>query len=161
MTSVEARRFLFIPTQTDWTAFFDNGHQGTDAFAPISYLAKEIGCVGVRATDALPGRTQGGTVFELYSAEDTDWLNVVRSISAAPTDGQWAFTASGTTLSFETIEFYAKRRIKDRFNSEILKQYLEELAIDAFNPDFYAKEGFLVEKVGTFAPAMQLFGLAN
>ena len=161
LTSVEARRFLFIPTQTDWTAFFDNGHQGTDAFAPISYLAKEIGCVGVRATDALPGRTQGGTVFELYSPEDTDWLNVVRSISAAPTDGRWAFSASGTALSFETIEFYAKKRIKDRFNSGILKQYLEELAIDAFNPDFYAKEGFLIEKVGTCAPAMQLFGLAD
>lgn len=161
LTSVECRRFLFIPTHAGWTAFVDNGHQGTDAFAPISYLAKKIGCAGVRATDALPGRTQGGTVFELYSPQDTDWLNVVRSISAAPTDGRWAFNASGTKLSFEKPEFYARPKIKDRFDSEILKQYLGELGIEAFYPGFYSEEGFVIEKVGTSAPSMQLFDLSG
>lgn len=161
LTSVERRRFLFIPTHSEWTAFVDNGHQGTDAFAPISYLTKKIGCAGVRATDALPGRTQGGTVFELYSPEDTDWLNIERGISAIPTDGRWAFSASGPMLPFEKPEFYTRRQIKDRFDSEILKQYLGDLGIDAFNPSFYFDEGFLVEKVGTSAPAMQLFDLAG
>ncbi|PTS79862.1 hypothetical protein DBR17_11465 [Sphingomonas sp. HMWF008] len=161
LTSVECRRFLFIPTHSEWTAFVDNGHQGTDAFATISYLAKKIECVGLRATDALPGRTQGGTVFELYRPEDTDWLNIERAISAIPTDGRWAFSASGAMLSFERPEFYARRRIKDRFDSEILKQYLGDLGIDAFNPSFYVDEGFLVEKVGTNAPNMQLFDLGD
>lgn len=159
LTSVESRRFAFIPTHSEWTAFVDNGHHGTDAFAPISYLAKKIGCTGVRATDALPGLTQGGTIFEMYSPEDTDWLNIERTISAIPTDGRWAFSASGSMLSFEKAEFYERRRIKDRFDSEILKQYLGEIGIDAFNTSFYTEESVIVEKVGTNAPDMQLFDL--
>lgn len=29
LTSVERRRHLFVPTVSPWTAYFDNGHQGT------------------------------------------------------------------------------------------------------------------------------------
>jgi hypothetical protein len=91
LTSVERRRFLFVPTNSDWTAFVDNGHQGTDAFSQISHLALAIGCAGIRATDAGPGATQGGTVFEAYGPEATDGLNTERAIYAAPNDGRWSF----------------------------------------------------------------------
>jgi hypothetical protein len=161
LTNVERRRFLFFPTRSDWTAFVDNGHQGTDAFAHISYLTKSIGCTGVRATDAKSGATQGGTLFEMYGPKDTDFLNIERTISAVPTDGRWAFSADGTMLSFEKPEFYERRRVKDRFNSKILKQYLGELGIQAFDPNFYTGPGFVVEKTGTSAPTMQLFHLAG
>ncbi|OYX48292.1 MAG: hypothetical protein B7Y97_11365 [Sphingomonas sp. 32-66-10] len=63
-------------------------------------------------------------------------------------------------LFFEKPDYYARRRIRDRFDTKILKQYLEALGIDAFNPNFYLNEGHLVEKVGPSAPAMQLFDLA-
>ena len=161
LTSVERRRFLFMATRSEWTAFVDNGHQGTDAFPPVSYLAQAIGCRGVRATDAASGRTQGGTIFELYGPQDTGWLNIERSISAIRTDGRWAFSASGTALVFEKPEFYARRRIKDRFDTGVLKTYLAALGIDAFDPAFYADEGRLIEKVGATAPGMQLFGVAG
>lgn len=161
LTSVERRRFLFMATQSEWTAFVDNGHQGTDAFAPVSYLAKAIGCPGVRATDAAAGRMQGGTIFELYGPQDTGWLNIERSISAIPTDGRWAFSASGTALAFEKPEFNARRRIKDRFDTGVLTAYLAALGIHAFDPAFYADEGRLIEKVGAAAPGMQLFGMAD
>jgi hypothetical protein len=39
LTSVEARRFLFVPTRSEWTAFLDNDHQATDVFSPLSFLA--------------------------------------------------------------------------------------------------------------------------
>ena len=48
LTSVERRRFLFTPTASSWTAFFDNGHQSTDAFSPLSYLARTVGCQALR-----------------------------------------------------------------------------------------------------------------
>lgn len=159
LTSVERRRFLFVPTNSDWTAFVDNGHQGTDAFSQISHLALTIGCVGIRATDASPGATQGGTVFEAYGAEATDWLNTERAIYAAPNDGRWSFGMSGAAFPFENSAFYERMRIKDRFDSEILKQYLGELGIWAFDPDFYGHEGTLIEKSGACAPNMQLFHL--
>src|SRR5262245_16759642 len=44
LTSVEARLFLFLPTKSGWTAFFDNRHQGTDAVPIVSYLAKSMKC---------------------------------------------------------------------------------------------------------------------
>src|SRR5262245_28318856 len=40
LTSVERRRYLFVPTRSAWTAFLDNGHQGTDVFSPLSFLAR-------------------------------------------------------------------------------------------------------------------------
>src|SRR5438105_4063120 len=48
LTSVERRRFLFVPSQSKWTACLDNGWQGNDPSA-VSYLATEIGCRGIRA----------------------------------------------------------------------------------------------------------------
>src|SRR5688572_16192548 len=42
LTSVECRRFLFVPTDSRWTAFFDNGYRGTSAMSTVSYLAKQM-----------------------------------------------------------------------------------------------------------------------
>lgn len=161
LTSVERRRFLFVSTNSDWTAFIDNGHHGTDAFPPISYLAQTIGCAGIRATDARPGTTQGGTIFEMYGHELTDWLNIERAIYAVPTDGRWSFGVSGTMLPFENPELYERKRIKDRFNSDMLNQYLREIGVLAFDAEFYRNEGTLVEKIGVSAPGMQIFDLAG
>src|SRR5438128_9081988 len=44
LTSVERRRFLFMPTLGNWTAFLDNGYQGADVFPPLSYLAQILKC---------------------------------------------------------------------------------------------------------------------
>src|SRR6188768_3186725 len=40
LTSVERRKFLFVPTVSRWSAYFDNGFQGADAASVVSYLAK-------------------------------------------------------------------------------------------------------------------------
>src|SRR4051812_24818741 len=50
LTTVERRRMLFVQTTADWTAFFDNGLQGTDVFSAVSYLCQQIKCKGVKAT---------------------------------------------------------------------------------------------------------------
>ena len=161
LTSVERRRFIFLATHSEWTAFVDNGHHGTDAFAPISYLSQTIGCAGVRATDAPSGQNQGGTVFELYSPENTDWLNLERAVSVTFANGRWEFHESGTALPFESPELYRSKLIKDRFDTEMLKQYLGALGVDAFNPEYYTEKGHFIEKMGASAPTMQLFDLAG
>jgi hypothetical protein len=48
LVSVVHTRWLFVPTQSRWTAYFDNGWRGTDAFGAMSYMAKELKCRGIQ-----------------------------------------------------------------------------------------------------------------
>ena len=58
LTSIEARRYLFVPTASPWTAYFDNGWRGTDAVSAMSYLAGRISCRGLRVV-AIPDAVSG------------------------------------------------------------------------------------------------------
>src|SRR4051794_4836957 len=40
-------RYVWVPTSSQWTAYFDNFVNGTDSFGPVSYLAQQLGCRGV------------------------------------------------------------------------------------------------------------------
>ncbi len=166
LTSVERRRFLFIPTRSEWTAFVDNGHEGTDAYAQISYLAERIGCDGVRATwvpEDRPGQWPA-TVLELYGPHKTTFLNTVRSIAASFDGSKWSFSADGEVQPFEDVARYKERAIKKRFDGAMLEDYLQHLGIAAFDEAFYAPSGhatIFIEKVGPIAPAACEFGLKN
>lgn len=77
---------------------------------------------------------------ELYrlriSAPDSEWYvcsmtyykhgKELRTIQALKDDSRWEFYQRGEVLEFEKIEYYQKRRIKDRFNRAILYEYLNE-----------------------------------
>ena len=66
LTSVEARRFLFLPTASPWTTYFDNGHRSSDAFPPMSELAQTIGCRAIRCT-YIPENSPTGDFAAPYS----------------------------------------------------------------------------------------------
>ncbi|MGI4831347.1 MAG: hypothetical protein ACRYFU_24680 [Janthinobacterium lividum] len=162
LTSVERRRFLFIPTASSWTAFFDNGHQSTDAFSPLSYLARTIGCQALRVfyiPDGTFVSKHPARLFELYGPDKTDWLNVIRSVGAI-SDKRWVFHATGAVQSFEQTDRYALKTVKDRFTPEMLDQYLRALGIRAFQEDFYlSTQAILLSKQGPVAPNLREFGL--
>jgi hypothetical protein len=172
LTSVERRRVLFLPTNSAWTAYIDNGWQGTDAYSPVSYLCRVIACRGLRAV-SVPDTFQktangahgryGATIFELYAptTEGCSFLNTQRSIFAANDGGPWKFSADGQPLEFEDLKQYAVSRIKDRFTPEMLDRYLRALGISFFSPDFYEvpKPAHLVSKEGPSAPAMKTYSL--
>jgi|SaaInlStandDraft_4_1057021.scaffolds.fasta_scaffold303884_1 hypothetical protein len=81
--------------------------------------------------------------------------------------GRWSFDTYGEPYDFEEIERYEARRIRDRFNSELLDSYLKQFGISAFDENFYQTPkcgGYLVEVEGplmagfkeyTFAEARQ------
>jgi hypothetical protein len=166
LTSVERRRYLFIPTRSNWTAFFDNGHQGTDAFSHISYLAEKLACEGIRVTFISDSQSEQypATILEIFGPNKTDFLNRVRSISVAFDGRRWVFSAEGAVQPFEDIQRYTDRVMKNRFTSEMLEAYLEHLEIEAFDERFYGPNGeaaIFVEKVGPIAPAAREFGLAD
>ncbi len=172
LSIVERRRYLFIPTQSGWSAYIDNGAQGTDAVSVTSYLAQQIGCRGLRVTvvpntirrheDTWQGR-YGATVLEIYGPENTYFLNYIRAICALNDGGRWSFDTGGTPLPFEDLERYKARRIKDRFTPEMLHDYLIELGLHPFDENFYLPEGraTLVEMVGPLPPTVRELTLAE
>jgi hypothetical protein len=166
LTSVERRRYLFIPTRSNWTAFLDNGHQGTDVFSPLSYLAEKLSCEAARATHVPEGRGKQypAVVLELYGPNRSEFLNYVRSVAVTYDGRKWAFEAAGETQPFEEVARYSSRLARDRFTPEMLANYLKALGIRAFEQDFYCPEGreaILIEKSGPIAPAAREFQLAD
>lgn len=139
-------RNLFIPTKSKWTAFFDNGLQGTDR-SPVSVLAKRLCCRGIYSTavpHTFPSRITretrgrfGATIMEIFG-QDGEY---VRAINCANDGGKWVFEESGEPYEFEDLELYKARRIRDRFTPEILERYLKNFGIDVFNEDFYLESG--------------------
>lgn len=174
LTSGEARRYLFLPTASTWTAYLDNGSNGTDVFSAVSFLATRIGCRGLRAV-SVPHTIRktptgelgryGATILEVYSPDSTGchFLNIRRSISAANDGGRWRFDANGETLPFERLEWYKARQIRDRFTPEMLDEYLQNFGIQLFSPDFYnvQEPGYLIGKEGPCPVGSKTFSLED
>lgn len=145
LVSVVRSRSLFVPTRSGWVAYFDNGWRGTDAFPPVSYLAKHLGCRGMRVLavpDTMDGASSdlrsryGGLVWEVYGAKPNPILNIVRTLSVVNDDG-WSFDQSGTPFPFEDVASYSAKRKRDRFTFEMLKDYLAHLGVHPFDYRFY------------------------
>lgn len=171
LTSVEARRFLFVPTAGSWVAFLDNGHRGTDATGPMAYLARTVGCRAVRIVTVphhQPRREDGqwrgrygATILDLFGAEVSNHSNTIRSITMMNDGGKWTFEELGEPLPFEDREVYKARRIRDRFPVELLARYLTQLGLEPFDEQFYRAPAVLVEKHGPCAPALREYSLAD
>jgi hypothetical protein len=138
-----------------WTVYFDCGANGTDAVSVVGNLSRLLKCQAVLVTSkpdiryvpgVTPGRS-GHVLWELLGPIETDFLNYVRSVGVTFDEGRWRFDASGTVQDFEDTQAYASRRIRDRFNSEMLERYCQEMGIDVFNPDIYGPECVLFESV--------------
>jgi hypothetical protein len=170
LTSVERRRFVFVPTDSHWTAFFDSGFQGSDAFSALSYLSKVLEVQSCSVTAVLeddqhppPAGRYGALGLEMYEPHDTDFLNYGRTIQLADDDGQWVFTARGTPFPFEDLQQYNKRKVRDRFTLELLADYLHHLGVRAFDEDFYRtspdRPAIFIEKKGPVAPNLREYSL--
>lgn len=135
-------KVLLAPTASAWTAYFDNGWGGTDAFPPMSFLAEELGCRALRVV-AVPhdGRRFAASALEVYGAKQTEWLNVERALSAMNDGGTWRYSELGQPLPFERGERHRARRIRDRFPLALLADYCAELGLRVFDESFYNPDG--------------------
>lgn len=152
-----------------WTAYFDNSLRGTDAVSAIGVLARKLQCQGL-AVSTVPhtvgargvehGR-MGAVQFELFGPLATEFLNYVRTVSVTFDGSRWRFDANGTEQAFEDVEAYRARRVRDRFTSQMLERYCQELGIDVFNPDFYGPESAFIESEVPMAPDGYVMSLAE
>lgn len=139
-------RYLFAPTQSKWSAHFDNFRNGPDVAARLPVLSERIGCRGMRVT-AVPntinektGRGQyGAMILERYEPDRT-----MRSVCAINDGGRWEFGAYGPQLEIEDPSRYKATRVADRFNGSLLVEYLRRLGVNAFDLDFYDASGIAV-----------------
>ena len=169
LTDSETQRHLFIPTRSAWTAYVENGRRGTDAMSAMAYMARTVGCRGLRVV-AVPDTYRkgegryGAVMLEVYGPHRTAWINTVRVVSASNDGGHWVFDLSGEPFPFEKVEQYQARRVRDRFTFDMLKEYLHHLGLSPFEEDFYLPQGapaWLVEKTGTLVLARKEYILAQ
>jgi hypothetical protein len=169
LTTPEPRRDLFIPTRSSWAGYVENARGGTDAASVMAYMARTLGCRGLRVV-AVPNTYRkgkgryGAVMLELYGPHRTAWINTVRAVSASNDGGHWVFDQFGEPFPFEKPEQYQARRVRDRFTFDMLKEYLRHLGLSPFEEEFYMPEGapaWLVEKTGTFVPVQTEYTLAQ
>ncbi|WZH36378.1 MAG: hypothetical protein PIR02_16680 [Microbacterium enclense] len=158
LTGDSTRIVVAATRSTEWSAIFDNLATGGDPVSDIAVLTKALRTDGVlvgyspderETSDGKLGRL-GARVFR-YTEYDPDSQRSIapptRSIYLARQSGsKWLFEAKGEPLSFEDLDAYEQRRVKDRFMPEMLERYCRELGIDPFDEDFYPGPCYLIEK---------------
>jgi hypothetical protein len=135
------RRYAFVATDSAWTAYFDNGWRGTDAFPPMSFLARELGCRALRVV-----ARSDAALLEVYGPDDTEWLNVERTVGSVLDGDRWRFVDEGARLPFEDESQYAARRIRDRFTLATLSEYADGLGIRPLDDEFYVSPAFVLSR---------------
>ena len=152
LTRISALRWLFVPTAGPWTALFSNRIPSPDLSGPLHVLAEYMDIRTVKARgvtdDDRPDSSLGR--YGACSLEVTDGPENRRTIYAMNDGGRWEFADWGEPFDFERPEAYQRRRVRDRFDFELLAEYLENLGIRAFDESFYAPDrvATLVEKTG-------------
>jgi hypothetical protein len=150
-------RYLLVETSSDWTAIFANGLRVNDVASAIGYLPTVLKCRGVEvgyAPDFSKSnrknliRKWGSTLFALYGPTKTDWLNRIRHVQVWNDVDGWTFDEGGEVQPFEEPDVYKKRRIADRFTSEMLERYCKALGIELNRDDFYGRRSCAVRTTG-------------
>jgi hypothetical protein len=146
LTSTVSCRRVFIPTSSQWTAFFDNGARGTNASSVAGHMALLMRCRGLRVT-AVPhtihtksgaenGR-HGALILELFGPEKRSFLNTVRTLSVAHDSDRWVFQTAGEHLAGEDPAEYSRRLVRNRFTFASMKRILNGLGVAPFAEEFY------------------------
>jgi hypothetical protein len=136
-------RELLVATAGEWTALFDCGVQGGDPVSSVGFLCQDLACQGMSVatvphtlgTGLEPLGRYGGVQWQLYGPL-RNFLNYVRGVSVANDDGRWRFDAIGTVQPYERVEVYQARKVRDRFTTELMAAYCEELGVRLFDEYF-------------------------
>src|SRR5262245_36742034 len=137
------KRALWVETKSGWTAYFDNFINGSDPYGPISYISRLLSCRGVTISCCpdIKGQSYGHTRFDLWGQEPVDAFNCTRSVGVTHDGDRWSWDLVGRPLSFEQIETYSRKRIKDRFPPELANQYCLAVGLNPYAESFYGKSG--------------------
>lgn len=134
------QRQLLLQTDSTWTAFFQNGIQGSDPFPAMSVLAENLRVLSMRVCAAPPKAIWPATVWEVYAPPTLGGrppLGIRRIVTAMKDGGKWIFEQQGEPFDFEDLTAYSAARKKDRFTVSLLRKYLSHFDIRLFEDDFF------------------------
>jgi hypothetical protein len=133
------QRKLLTSTASQWTAFFQNGIDGSDPTPVMSLLARKLEVTAMRICSTPPSAMWPATIWEVY-ASGYEPLGYRRSVCVSNDGGKWVFYQSGEPFAFEEVEAYDRKRKRDRFTRELLLKYLSHFQLRPFDDDFYRIE---------------------
>lgn len=125
-------------TIKNYSVFYSNYFDGwyTLLYSLVAKYKKEVLIVFL---DSIESKGKMGFYY-YYGGKE-------RIVRALYDDTKWTFFEKGEMLSFESGEYYKKKKITDRMNNDIMKEYLLKLGININNEDFYkSTTPFLVGK---------------
>jgi hypothetical protein len=148
-------RRLFVTTKSEWVACFQNGTDGSDPQPAMCFMAKKFGWLAMRVCSTPPDAMWPAAIWEVYAPTSMGGgkYGSRRSVYASNDGGRWVFGANGEPFPFENTAAYQNKRIRDRFNREMLDSYLKEFGIRAFDDDFF--------EVSPLKPAIRLQRTTN
>lgn len=126
-------RKLWIAGPNGWTAFFQNGVEGSEPAAVLRPLARSLGVRAMRLCRRPGGQgARAATRLEVYAPQTLGGdAQGIRRIIAAEEDaaGTWQFANSGAQFRFEdeTTGHFKARAIRDRFTPEMLGRAVTRL----------------------------------
>jgi len=126
-----------------WTLHLNNSRLGGDSVSTVGYLSERIGCVGVLAMSS-HHPPHASVQLEISGPMGTLPLGGVRVLAAHCEDGRWQWHEYGEVRPFEHPDRYRSRRIRDRFDRELLVQYLGALGIRVEDPEFFGRAVVIV-----------------
>lgn len=162
------RELIVATGNPEWSALFDCGAQGGDPVSTIGFLSRTAQLQGlvVRWVPDSPGDAErperpGAVQFELFGPLPTHFLNYVRTLSVIRDGKRWRFDATGTVQAFEDTAAYSRRRARDRFTPEMLRDYARALGLRPFDDDFYPGPSVLVRNPSSSAPGYSPLSIAE
>jgi hypothetical protein len=139
-----ANKFIFIPTNSNWVAYFDNCYRGTDG-AAISYYPKLSKKRSVEITlkrysqKMVENRwigSPGCLGFTLHHYEEGE-ARCKRRVYLEHDMGKWTFEQFGNPIEGEYIDNYQQKYKAKRFSAGDLVTVLKFLGIDILAEDFF------------------------
>ena len=123
-------RELFLPLGR-WTGYLNNGGDGGDPTASVAVTAQALGVRHVVAINS-PSYGQGHSSTQLWLSGPggEGAQQSIRTISAYQQDGRWSWLETGRVQAYEDTARYARRRIRARFDRDLLLAYLSALGVD-------------------------------
>jgi hypothetical protein len=144
-------KVLLLEGRSGWTAIVDNKIPYPDPISAVAVLCRKLKCEGIVACsvpdscDAEGKRTfYGATQLEMFSPEETDFLNYKRTISVARAEEGWRFDQGGEVQPFEDLNRYKSRRVRDRFDADMLAVYLRSLDIQCDREEWFTGNATMI-----------------
>lgn len=122
---------LLVPTHSAWLGYFRY------EMSSVHHVPQYISRRG-RFRTVLVGSSRGGRRLSVYRSG-----MLIRYLQLSDSGGRWVFHQEGEPLAFEDVAAYERRRIRDRFTSEMLEQYCAALGLRPFDDDFYLPSGIV------------------